>query len=270
MGKVQRGLLAAFNVGLVAAFVVAAVASAQWTTVRVGSLVFKVDGKLSPAALPAEEFAPSWFRTRGQVATSDGTHPPALREGVFYVDRNSRLDARGLPVCKASQLEARDTKAARRVCGDAIVGEGKGTGEIAFPEQEPILVDSPITLFNGGQGGGVTTLFAHTFITVPVPSAIVVVVKLHDVDAGRYGLKGTVEVPVIAGGSGSVTDFDFTIKRFYGYKGERKSYDLSRCPDGHIDLKGIGVFKDEVRDGVDDGEETTISARLVVPCAPKR
>lgn len=270
MGKLRRDLLLVFNVGLVLVFVIAAVALAQWTTIRVGNLILKVNGELFPAALPASEFGPSWFRTRGQIAAADGTHPPALREGVFYIDKNSMFDAYGLPTCRGGQLEARDTKAAKRVCGSAIVGEGKGTAEIAFPEQRPILVDSPITLFNGGVKEGTMTLFAHSFITVPVPAAIVASFELHKVKAGRYGLRGIFELPAIAGGSGSVTDFDFTIKRFYRYKGEQKSYDLTKCPDGHINLKGVGVFKDEVRDGIDDGEKTTISASLAVPCTPKR
>lgn len=255
---------------MVVAFAVAAVAAASWTTARVGNLVFKVDGNLFPATLPADEFGPSWFRTKGQIATADGTHPPALREGVFYIDKNSMLDAHGLPVCRAGQLEARDTKGARRACGEAIVGTGEGTAEISFPEQKPIVVDSPILFFNGGIAGGTTTLFAHSFITVPVPAAIVAVFKLRRVEAGRFGIRGVYELPVIAGGSGSLTDFDFTIKRFYRHRGKRKSYDLTKCPDGHIDLKGTGVFRDEVRDGVDDGEKTTISASLIVPCTPKR
>jgi len=270
MARAPRGFFLAFNLGLVIAVAVAAVAAAGWTTIRAGNLIFKVNGQLFPAALPAEEFGPSWFRTRAQIATADGNHPPALREGVFFIDKNSMLDAHGLPVCRAGQLEARDTRGAKSACGGAIVGSGEGTGEIAFPEQSPILVDSPITLFNGGVQGGVTTLFAHAFITVPVPAAIVTVVKLRDVKAGRYGIRGTAAVPVIAGGSGSVTAVDFTIKRFYRYKGEKKSYDLTKCPDGRINVKGTGVFKDEVRDGVDDGEKTTISASLVVPCTPKR
>jgi hypothetical protein len=270
MAKAPRGFFLAFNLGLIVAVAVAAVATAGWTTIRAGNLIFKVEGKLFPATLPADEFGPSWFRTRGQVATADGSHPPALREGVFHIDRNSMLDAHGLPVCRAGQLEARDTKGAKSACGRAIVGSGTGTAEIAFPEQRPILVDSPITLFNGGVAGGTTTLFAHAFITVPVPAAIVTVLKLRNVKAGRYGIRGTIAVPVIAGGSGSVTAFDFTIKRFYRYKGEKKSYDLTKCPDGHINVKGMGVFKDEVRDGVADGEETKILASLVVPCTPKR
>lgn len=268
MGEVRRGFLI-FNIGVILVFGGAAVATAKWTTVRVGNLIFKIEGKLSPRAYPRQEFAPASFRTRGQIATSDSTHPPALREAVVYIDKNGRFDAHGLPVCKAGQLEARDTKAAKRACGAAIIGTGIGTGEIAFPEQRPILVDSPITIFNGGVEGKTTTMYFHAFITVPTPAAIVSSFKFTRVNAGRYGLRGVAAIPVIAGGSGSITDFDFKIKRHYTYKGEQKSYDLTKCPDGLIKAKGTGVFKDEVADGVNDGEKTTISASLSFPCTPK-
>ncbi len=268
MGKVHRGFLI-FNIGLILVFAGAAVATAKWTTVRVGNLVFKVEGKLSPRAFPRHEFAPASFRTRAQISTSDQTHPPALREAVVYIDKNGAFDAHGLPSCNAGQLEARDTKAAKRVCGAAIIGTGVGTGEIAFPEQRPILVRSPITIFNGGVKGGTTTMLFHAFITVPTPAAIVSTLEFTRVKAGRYGLRGVAAIPAIAGGSGSITDFDFKIKRFYSYRGERKSYDLTKCPDGLIKAKGSGVFKDEVVDGVNDGERTTISASLSFPCTPK-
>jgi hypothetical protein len=269
MLRVPRGFIAAFNVGLILAFAIAAVAAAQWTTVRVGNLILKVDGKLSPAALPRHELAPSSFRARGQIETVDGSHPPALREGVVYIDKNGVFDAHGLPACKAGDLEARDTKAAKRACGDSIIGQGQGTAEIAFPEQKPILVESPITIFNGGVVSGTTTMFLHAFITVPTPAAIVSSFKFSLVKAGRYGLRGVVKIPRIAGGSGSVVDFDFKIKRLYAYRGERKSFDLTKCPDGLIHAKGTGVFKNEVLDGIDDGEKTTISAGLTFPCTPK-
>jgi hypothetical protein len=268
MREIRRGFLI-FNIGVILVFAGAAVASAEWTTVKVGNLVLKVEGKLSPRAFPRHEFAPASFRARGQIATSDSTHPPALREAVVYIDKSGAFDAEGLPVCKGAQLEARDTKAAKRACGAAIIGTGIGTAEIAFPEQRPILVDSPITIFNGGVEGNTTTMFLHAFITVPTPAAIVSSFKFTRVNAGRYGLRGVAAIPVIAGGSGSVTDFDFKIKRLYTYKGERKSYDLTKCPDGIIKAKGTGVFKDEVPDGVNDGEKTAISASLSFPCTPK-
>lgn len=268
MGEARRGLLI-FNVSLIMLFVVAAVASAEWTTVKVGNLILRVEGKISPGVYPRDEFAPASFRTRGQIATADGNHPPALREAIVYIDKNGKFDAEGLPACPGAQLVARDTRAAKRVCGEAIIGTGIGTAEIAFPEQRPIDVDSPITIFNGGVKGKTTTMFLHAFITVPTPAAIVSSFKFTRVNAGRYGLRGVAAIPVIAGGSGSVTDFDFKIKRLYTYKGERKSFDLTKCPTGVIWAKGSGTFKDEVRDGVEDGEETTLSASLSFPCTPR-
>jgi hypothetical protein len=263
-----RKRLAIFNVCLVLAFAGAAVAAAKWTTVRVGNLILRVEGKLAPRALPRHEFAPSSFRFRGKIATADGSHPPALREGVVYVDRDGTFDAKGLPVCRVADLEARDTKAAVRACGDSIVGSGKGSAVIAFPEQDPITVDSPITIFNGGVRGGTTTIFVHAFITVPTPAAIVSSFKFTRVNAGRHGMRGVAEIPRIAGGSGSITDFDFKIKRLFSYRGKRKSFDLTKCPDGLIHAKGTGIFKDEVLDGVEDGKKTTISASLAFPCTP--
>lgn len=268
MGEMRRGFLI-FNVCLILVFAGAAVASAKWTTVKVGNLVLQIEGQISPRALPRHELAPASFRTRGRIATSDGTHPPALREAVVYIDKNGAFDADGLPACSAAQLEARDTKAAKRVCGDAIIGTGEGTGEIAFPEQRPILVRSPITIFNGGVKGATTTMFLHAFITVPTPAAIVTSFEFTRVNAGRYGLRGVAKVPVIAGGSGSITDFDFKVKRLYTYRGERKSFDLTKCPNGIIWAKGSGIFEDEVVDGVNDGERTTVSASLSFPCTPK-
>ena len=42
---------------------------------------------------------------------------------------------------------------------------GSGSAEIAFPEQAPILTSSPLTLFNGGSKGGLTTVYAHAYTT---------------------------------------------------------------------------------------------------------
>lgn len=265
MGLSRPVVIAAVNVGIILAFALAAVAEGKWATVRAGNLVFKVDGILSPSTLPRDEFAPSSFRAKGKISTIDGAHPPALREGVIYIDKNGTLDAVGLPVCSQGQLEARDTKGAVRACGEAIVGTGVGRGEIAFAEQKPLSVTSPITIFNGGVEGRTTTVYVHAFITVPVPAAIVTTFEFTRVNAGRYGMRAVGKVPVIAGGNGSITDFDFKIKRRYVYKGERKSFDLTKCPDGHIDVKGTGVFKDEVG----AGGETTMSAALSFPCTPK-
>jgi hypothetical protein len=240
-------------------------ASAKWSVVQSGNLTFKVDGGVSPSVLPQHEFAPASFSARGQIGTVDGSHPPALREAVLYLDKGFEADAYGLPACRAGQLEARTTKTARQTCPDAIVGSGTGTAEIAFPEQSPILTSSPLTLFNGGVKGGITTVYAHAYTTVPTPTAIISTMKFRTVKAGRYGVRGDLTLPKIAGGSGSVVAFDFKVERLYRYRGFRKSYSLAQCRDGRLDVKSTVLFRDEVGAGGD----STLDVGVTLPCTPK-
>lgn len=257
----------AFNVGLVLAFAAGTVATAKWDVFQAGNLILKFDGGTLPEALPRHEPAPIGAFAKLQIGTTDGSHPPAFRGGTFEVDRNTSIDATGLPVCKSAQLEARDSRAARRVCGDAIVGKGQGTVEIAFPEQTPILVRSPLTFFNGGVRNGTTTLFVHAFITVPAPTAIVTTVKFSEIHSGRYGIHVVSEVPVIAGGSGSVLAARFTVKRFFTYKGQKRSYLMGSCPDGRLAFRIVKTdFKVETAGNL---AGPPLSGTLVRPCIPK-
>jgi hypothetical protein len=248
------------------AFACTAVATAQWSVFRFGNVVLKAEGVVLPRARPKNELTPAFFAAKGEISTVDGTHPPADREAILNIDKNGAIDPVGLPMCAAGQLEARDSKSAKRVCGDSIVGSGQGVAEIAFPEQKPIFVHSPLTLFNGGIKGGTTTIFIHAFITVPSPAAIVTTVKISKIHSGRYGLRAVIKVPVIAGGSGSVRSFEIKFGRYFNYKGKKKSYDLAKCPDGHLDTKIVKtVFKDETGESSD----ATLSGTLVSPCTPK-
>ena len=54
---------------------------------------------------------------------------------ILDIDKIGAVNAKGLPVCKGGQLEARDTKSAKRVCGKSEVGSGKATVEISFPNR---------------------------------------------------------------------------------------------------------------------------------------
>ena len=67
--------------------------------------------------------------------------------------------------------------------------------------------------FNGGVSGGKTTLFIHAYLSNPIAAAIVTTVKVSKIHNGRYGLKSVAAIPKIAGGSGSVTNFNLTINK---------------------------------------------------------
>jgi hypothetical protein len=226
--------------------------------VRVGNLAFRDNGGLSPTKLPKHKQAPVGANLSASVATVDGSHLPAAREVIIDIDKNIHVDAKGLPVCKGDQLEARNTNAARRVCSEAIVGEGSGSVEIAFPEQKAIMVSSPLTMFNGGVKGRKTTIFIHAFITVPAPTAIVTTVKITPIRRGHYGIHTVSKIPAIAGGAGSVTEFKLKIDRKFTYKGKKKSYLTASCPTGRHFFKGGVLFDDD----------TLLKTARVLPCTP--
>jgi hypothetical protein len=243
----------------VSAAAIAAAAGEKPTVVRAGNLQLTLNGGVTPKALPKGTLAPITLNVSGAIATVDHTHPPALKEVIVDTDKNGALNAKGLAVCKSSQLQSQDTKHAEAICREAIVGKGTTDVEIAFPEQTPIPVHSKLLAFNGGTKGGVTTIYIHAYITVPTPAAIVTTVKISKEHKGRFGLHSIASVPKIAGGSGSVTAFSLTFHRLFTYKGQKQSYFLAKCTDGKFVAEAEAVFT--------NGEK--IKGGVIRPCTPK-
>jgi len=244
----------------------AALAVASTTTIKVGDLELVFGGSISPKALPKSDYVPVTANIEGRIKTTDGTHPSAFRETEVDVDRDIRVSVRGLPVCRLGQIEATDTPTAKKACGTTILGTGLAHAEIAFPEQPPIKLSSPITVFNGGEKGGKVTLLIHTFLTKPVPAAVVTTVTIQKKGSGIHSVA---KIPVIAGGSGSVLDFKFKLGRTYTYRGRKVGYLEARCPDGAFKVTvPRSVFKNEAQ--IPNVPPTTIaSGSLAIPCTPK-
>lgn len=263
----RRNLFLALALSAVMALGLAAVATAKFDVFKVGTLVLEADGGVTPKALPKSKLAPVTVRVKGKIKDTANSHPPALREAVIDFDKNGTINTTGLATCKGGQLEARGTSAAKKVCGKSEVGSGSGKIQISFPEQKPIPVTAPITVFNGGTKGGKTTLYIHTFITVPVPAAVVTTVTIKKIKKGRYGLATVSKIPVIAGGSGSVLAFDIKFGKSFNYKGKKQSYLLAKCTDGKFFANIIkSVFVNEA-----EGPRTTTSLKgtIIRPCTPK-
>ena len=240
----QLGWAAAAVVAAVVGAVGLAFAAEPPIVVRAGNMVLRLNGGVTPKALPKHERAPMGFHASGEFSTVDGTHPPALKEAVFDSDRDIVVSVEGLPSCRIDQLIAQDTKHAKAECGDAILGKGSATVEVAFPEQAPFDAIGPLILFNGGERGGVVTFLAYTYVSVPAPTAVVTTAKLTRERNGPYGLHSVVRIPRIAGGAASIVKANISARRVYTYKGERRSVLSGRCPDGRIQAKGTFEFRD--------------------------
>jgi hypothetical protein len=233
----RKYLVLTMAVGALIALTVAGIATAaKPVKVRAGNLELTVNGDFSPKVLSKTKLTPITFNVSGKLRTVDGTHPPALKEFNVEADKNGAIEVKGLPVCTAAKLQSQDTKHAEDICRSAIIGSGSADAEIAFPEQPPIPADTKIIAFNGGYSGGTTTLYIHAYLTVPTPAAIVTTVKVKKIHNGRYGLKAVSTIPKIAGGSGSLTDFNLTINK--------KGVLLAKCPDGKLQARGEAKFSD--------------------------
>jgi hypothetical protein len=233
---------------LAGSLVVAGVAgSAKPTVVRAGNLVLKLNGDVAPKALPKKKMAPVGLSISGDIATADGSHPPAARTVIADFDKHGAVNAQGLATCRSGQLQSRNTSAAKAACRKAIVGSGRTTVRVQFPEQKPFFSSGPLVLFNGGVRGGVTTMYIHAYVNVPAPTAIVTTVKIKRIKKGRYGTRAIARIPRIAGGSGSVTRFAMKIKRTFKYKGKQRSYLVARCADGRFFARGDVSFADGPR-----------------------
>ncbi len=257
----RRGTAVALGAVLLVAVAAIGLATAKGkgpkpVIVRAGNMVLELNGDITPKTLPKHELAPMGFWGSGKLATIDGSHPPALESASFDADKDVFVSVKGLPACRLAELKARETKKAEAVCGDTILGRGTASVEVAFPEQKPIESTGPLVLFNGGERNGVVTVFAHAYVNVPAPTAVVATVEVRRVNKGAFGLHVEVEVPKIAGGAGSTVAARFSMRRVYTYKGERRSVISGRCPDGKI--QGRGTF------GYSDG--TLLSGGLVRSC----
>lgn len=253
-------LAAALSVGVVA------IANAVQITLQAGNVVTTFGGDASPKALPKNKYAPVKTHIFGKIKTANGGHPPALREVEFDIDKDVKINVKGLATCTAGKLTARNTAAAMQVCGKSKIGSGVSHVEIAFPEQKPILVKSPLTVFNGGEKGGKVKLLIHIFITVPVPAAVVTEVTITRKGSGIHSVA---KIPQVAGGSGSAIDFDFKVGKTFTYKGKKVGYGEARCPDGvfKANVKKV-LFKNEANTP-GEAASTNLKGSLAVPCTPK-
>lgn len=257
MGKRLLAVLAL--AALVSLATVAAASAERAIVVKAGKVVIRVNGGVTPKALPKKHMAPIKLHASAKLHTSDGTHPPAARLIKIDFDKHGTIEGKGLATCKRGQLEARDTKSAKKACPKAIVGKGKATVEVQFAESAPFESTGPLIFFNGGVKHGTTTMYAHVYVSVPAPTAVVTTVQVKKIHKGRYGTRAIAKIPTIAGGSGSTVKFAFNIHRKFRRHRKKVSYLQARCANGRFFAHASLAF--------DDGGKA--AGTLVRPCKPR-
>jgi hypothetical protein len=216
--------------------------AANAALVKVGNLVLTADGGFTPRILPRSSYAPIDFEGEANLRAVDGSVPPPLQQLVLDFDRDGRLSTAGIPICQPAQLEEVTPEEARRRCPGAIVGTGRAEAMISVGSQQ-LLAASPITLFNGPRLGGKPTVIMHARTTVPAVQDFVITIPIEK-RGGAYRYRATIDVPPIAGGSGSLVHLDATVGKRYRLGGKPRSYVAARCGDGVLRTNGRFTFGD--------------------------
>jgi hypothetical protein len=235
----------------------ACIAGAAADTARIGDLIVTVDGTIKPSKLPRQGEAPIRLEVSGTIKTADDTHPPALRTLLLSFDRHGRLNTTGLPTCTVGKLRDTLTAQAEKVCGDALVGRGRVSADIALPEQAPFGANGPLLIFNGAPQGGKQVLIFHVHAFVPAPTTFVTTAVISR-SAGTYGTKALVQIPSIVSGQGSLTAFTATLGKSWTYQGRKESLLLAGCPAGSLHARGEFTFADGSK----------LSGKVLEPCTP--
>jgi hypothetical protein len=238
--------------------ILAVVSIAAADTVRVGNLTITIDGGITPKALPKHEAAPITLKLNGTLKSNDGSHPAALKTLDLEFDRNGHLNTKGLATCTTAKLQSTLTSQAKSACGDALVGQGRVSAEIAFPEQAPFPASGPLLIFNGAPKGAKQVLIFHVYAHVPAPTTFVTTALISK-QGGKYGTRAEVAIPTIVSGQGSLTSFEAKIQKSFTYKGKKQALLTASCPTGTLYAHGEFSFADG----------TKASGDVVRPCTPK-
>ena len=258
MSRIRSNKVRALAIAAAAIAVMAAVVgSASGITIKSGIIEATFDGKISPTAFPKKEKAPVTLTLEGKLKTTDGSHIPAAKTISLDFDKAGELFTKGLPTCKQGELESTLTAQAKKVCGDALIGTGRVTANIAFPEQPPFGASGPLLIFNASKGNK-QALLLHVYAKVPAPTTFVVPVAIKKT-GGKYGTNAFVKVPTITSGSGSVTSFKATIGKKFTVKGKKESLLNVSCPTGSLFVHGDFAFADG----------TKMNGTFSKPCTPK-
>jgi hypothetical protein len=218
LGPALAVLLATFAVG----------GTAGGVTVREGDVILGFEGGISPHSLPRTGVAPVAVTIDSSFKSAEGADPPPqLQKISIGINRRGKIFDRGLPTCRVRKIQPTTIRAARRICGDAIVGSGHVQVRIHLANQPPFTFTGPMLVFHAERSGGDRRLLAQVYGVKP-PSAFVLNFKIVKAP-GEFGNLITTSLPKVARQWAYITHFDMKLRRIYTYKGQQHSYVSAGC-----------------------------------------
>lgn len=216
---------------------------------------------LSPTKLSASKPTPVKLdvTTHTESVTDPNRVPSPAIQAILDFDKYTKITAKGYPTCNPSKIENTSTENALRACKNAKIGSGSARALIRVGTK---VVEQPttVTAFNGVPKGGHPVILLHAYGERPIQTTLVLSGPVTNYNKEGYGPRLDLNIPLIAGGTGSLIEFHATVKKIFRYKGKKVSYVSAMCK-GSKKLKARGkfVFK--------DGESLT--PKVTQKCVPK-
>ena len=238
-----------FRIAAIAVLAAMVAATAAWAGPTVNAPdgnTQSIDVQVRPKKLSKKTFTPASLDvTTLTTSTTDpnGVPIPAVHATLDF-DKNTRLYTKGLPTCEAAKLQSQSTEVAEQVCGNAKIGSGHA---IAYLRAGKVYeVPQTVTAFNGVPKGGKPTVLLHTYGTTPLQVSLVLEGTVSNPNKEGYGPRLDLDVPLIAGGTGALKEFNVKIDKKWRFKGVKRSFISAKCPNSKK-LKDRGTFT--FRDG---------------------
>jgi hypothetical protein len=205
-----------------------------------------IESLIAPKQLSKTAFTPGSLTVTTKTATTtaaNGVPSPAVH-AVIDFDKNAKLFTKGIPTCDPAKLQNTSTANAEFACGKAKIGSG--TASALLPVGEKVYpVAQTVTAFNGVPQGGKPVVILHTYGTTPVQTTLVLVGTVSNFNKEGYGPRLDLEIPLIAGGAGALTEFKVTIAKKYKFKGKQQSFISAKCPNSKkLKARAAFTYKD--------------------------
>jgi hypothetical protein len=230
------------------ALAVAVAATAAWagpTVTAPDGNTQSIDSQFRPKKLSKTKFGPATLEvTTLTTSTTDpnGVPSPAIH-AVIDFDRNARLYTKGLPTCDPGKLQSQSTEVAEQVCGKAKIGTGHA---IAYLRSSKVYeVPQIVTAFNGVPKGGKPVILLHTYGTTPLQVSLVLEGTVSNYNKEGYGPRLDLNIPLLAGGTGALKEFNVKIDKKWRFKGEKLSFISDKCTSSKkLMARGTFTFRD--------------------------
>jgi len=187
-----------------------------------------VQGKMTPTKLPRRGKVPIGVSFGGRISSSRAGGAPKLTKLTIAINRQGRLDTRGLPRCRIGHIDPSTTREALAACRRAMVGEGRFSANVKIPEQSPFPSTGKVLAFNGRLRGK-PAILAHIYGTKPVPTSYVLPFEIRR-SRGIYGTELAASLPRVTGEWGYVTGISMSLQRRFSFRGKRRGYFNAGCP----------------------------------------